>query len=695
MQARRLVARLLSLIVVFVALTLAGCSGTSSGGVNTVESPSLPLAEPDELNLAAPGELAALLSWPRVASYTEDDLIKHGRQFEPALPKNNVSVIADPVWFEPDWPAGGSAGLAYCCYSFAIPGYAEEPEVLLDWAIPPSDYSTVYVGLADWGLNCWRWFAENPDGPVALPSMEPYIDGAGQLMLIVAVASSESCNLRWIRVGSMPETIAQLDLSAHDGVAPLVLDLAGYNSDPGVGEIIYYEWDFEGDGEYDSESDFINFEVHIYDSPGDYNPGLRITTDYGVQATDSEQLHVVQGWDHSFGSIGNDYLAGVASDGEAIYCVGDSQYYDFDMLLLKYSMDGAFQWAHAWGGPTGSTSGEGVVVDGNGGAYTLARTKSFGLTDEGLALQKWGADGLPLWTTVWETANADQWVKMAVLDDAIYVIGALEEEGLLDSIAAKFDLSGNVVWAKRYGIPADDAGVDIAVVHPPGEGLQIHVVSSCEDPGPGGMIYCRFSSDGVLQDARQWTSVTDAVYPEAIHVSLLPAQVFIAGDIGGSDEETFLIEQVESGATIARAWTDNTGKVQYTYALCEVGGLLIIGRRFDGDPALMKVSKNGNLISASSYLLPDDQGWVEDLVPVYDKGLIVASSVNCGADGEWTPAALTARTITGSWAPVTISITDIVGTSSSPSGVLTVIVDGVHDAGGGGYDGLVSLAAVP
>ena len=126
-----------------------------------------------------------------------------------------------------------------------------------------------------------------------------------------------------------------------------------------------------------------------------------------------------------------------------------------------------------------------------------------------------------------------------------------------------------------------------------------------------------------------------------------------------------------------------------------MGGLLVIGRRYDGDPALLEVTKNGNLISASSYLLPDDQGWIEDLVPVYDKGLIVASTVNCGAIGEWTPVTLTARTIDGSWAPVTISVEDIVGTSSSPGGVLTVIVDGVHDTGGGGYDGFVSLAAVP
>ena len=206
------------------------------------------------------------------------------------------------------------------------------------------------------------------------------------------------------------------------------------------------------------------------------------------------------------------------------------------------------------------------------------------------------------------------------------------------------------------------------------------------------MIYCRFSSDGVLQDARQWTSVADAVHPAAIHVSLQPLQVFITGHTA---EESFLIEQVESGASVARAWTNSSGPSEEGRALCEVGGFLVIGGRFDGDPALMKVSKNGNLIGASAYAMLTDYGRVDNLAPVYDKGLLVAGSGTGGTSAEWTTATMTARTTAGSWAPVTISVANVVGTSSSPDGELTMIVDGVHDTGGGVNDGLVSLAAVP
>ena len=175
-------------------------------------------------------------------------------------------------------------------------------------------------------------------------------------------------------------------------------------------------------------------------------------------------------------------------------------------------------------------------------------------------------------------------------------------------------------------------------------------------------------------------------------MSLAPTQVFITGSTA---DESFLIEQVESGATVAKAWTNSSGPDEEGHALCEVGGFLVIGGRFDGDAALLKVSSNGNLVRAYSYLGVTAFGRVEGLVPIYDQGLIVAGGQNGGTSAEWTTATMTARTLAGSWAPVTISIGGITGTSSSPEGVLTLIADGVHDTGGGNSDALASLAPVP
>ncbi len=65
------------------------------------------------------------------------------------------------------------------------------------------------------------------------------------------------------------------------GDAPLQVDFSAIASDTD-GYIIRYEWDFDGDGIFDSDTGTVSDTFHIYINPGTYSPKVKITDDGGA-----------------------------------------------------------------------------------------------------------------------------------------------------------------------------------------------------------------------------------------------------------------------------------------------------------------------------------------------------------------------------------------------------------------------------
>ena len=59
--------------------------------------------------------------------------------------------------------------------------------------------------------------------------------------------------------------------------------------------IVKYEWDFDGDGEYDWESTETGLAYHIYDAPGSYNALFRVTDSHGNFSIDIIKVLVGEG----------------------------------------------------------------------------------------------------------------------------------------------------------------------------------------------------------------------------------------------------------------------------------------------------------------------------------------------------------------------------------------------------------------
>lgn len=89
---------------------------------------------------------------------------------------------------------------------------------------------------------------------------------------------------------------ADLQVSPEYGDAGLTADLDASASADADGEIVKYEWDFNGDGQYDSYGS-TPLATHSYNNFGLFAPKLRVTDDSGAQATATAELRVNEVFD--------------------------------------------------------------------------------------------------------------------------------------------------------------------------------------------------------------------------------------------------------------------------------------------------------------------------------------------------------------------------------------------------------------
>lgn len=91
--------------------------------------------------------------------------------------------------------------------------------------------------------------------------------------------------------GNPPTAVASINPS--NGQVPLAVNFTGVGSDKD-GQIVLYEWDFEGDGVFDFSSTTTGSTSHTYSSPGTFNALFRVTDNDGLTATASATATAVR-----------------------------------------------------------------------------------------------------------------------------------------------------------------------------------------------------------------------------------------------------------------------------------------------------------------------------------------------------------------------------------------------------------------
>jgi hypothetical protein len=87
-----------------------------------------------------------------------------------------------------------------------------------------------------------------------------------------------------------PVALLTVPQPVDDAPQEVLLDASG--SSDADGEILTFEWDFDGDGIFDANTGTNSTVQHTYETPGEFNPRVRVTDDDGAAAAEAQDLLV-------------------------------------------------------------------------------------------------------------------------------------------------------------------------------------------------------------------------------------------------------------------------------------------------------------------------------------------------------------------------------------------------------------------
>jgi Domain of unknown function (DUF5122) beta-propeller len=138
-----------------------------------------------------------------------------------------------------------------------------------------------------------------------------------------------------------------------------------------------------------------------------------------------------------------------------------------DVLLAKFNGNSSLVWIKTLGG-IGYDSGTALQVTSDGGYIVTGFTNSGTSFSDGL-LAKFGMDGNLTWAKTFGGTVGNIGSRVAALqitsDNGYIVAGATDSFGVggSDVLLAKFNMDGNLTWAKTLGGLNNDAGTALQV----------------------------------------------------------------------------------------------------------------------------------------------------------------------------------------------------------------------------------------
>ncbi len=181
---------------------------------------------------------------------------------------------------------------------------------------------------------------------------------------------------------------------------------------------------------------------------------------------------------------GNVYAAGQIEYTSVFDNHSVSSYGSHDILVVKYDRDGVIKWIHSAGGQGGDVA-NGMSIDASHNTYIageVEKTANFGsgifLISSGandIFLAKYNIGGNIVWAKRWGNTGNDKALSVAVAENGdCFITGYFSEtisigstqlssSGSRDIFIAKINSNGNVQWAKKAGGNGDDKGLGISL----------------------------------------------------------------------------------------------------------------------------------------------------------------------------------------------------------------------------------------
>ena len=151
---------------------------------------------------------------------------------------------------------------------------------------------------------------------------------------------------------------------------------------------------------------------------------------------------------------GNNFKDGgnsiVVDSSDNLYVAGYTQNTtdDNDILLLKYNLNGEYQWNRTWGGDEFVTA-RGITIDKYGDIYVVGDIV-YNVYNDQIVILKYNETGKLIWNKTWGNQN---WVESAseieVDSDGNFYIAGMREQSY--GILLKFNNSGSLIWQRSWG----------------------------------------------------------------------------------------------------------------------------------------------------------------------------------------------------------------------------------------------------
>lgn len=704
---------------------LTGCGGSHATAIDARPGAAgAPLALPSVqapgslpagagFALPAPSTLTGKLAKPapavRHVSFAEADVRKDGNAFGALLPQNHAIADGANATFTPNWinnKVSAPADLAYCTYAFTVPGYNRNAQVRLAWGIPPADFRNTWIGLAHWSADRWEWYRDTATGQINVPSLAPYFDIGGNLLVVVVRIGTDLSSLSEVRLGGLPP-IAAFSATPRRGKIPLTVNFDATASDAAEGTIVKHEWDYDGNGVYDEDTGAVAMAMNNYILNGGWQATLRVTNTLGITATASVLIQVGP-WLHTLGRNADDafYSVAAATTGE-IYAVGFTHETrvsgDADLLLLtKWSPEGALVWAKAWDSGFPGAYGYDLAVDSAGNIDVVGKIAVGDFDTQGL-YQQWTPDGALTWSYQFGDAEWESLNTLAVDGTELYCAGTKMDSGATDVMAVSVFGDGTIDWASEYYAPSPDYPVDSALRWNFSSGNNAYYVLAQHDASNSPMLL-HYTLGMSLVEGKIYGDGLNNYYAKSLLVSQnavdLTTTLYVAGQASHAGGDAVFLSCADGAYNIQHQ------SVSYRVA-ATVGGM-IFGNSGDilicgSEPGIDAGSNygfvwrfgadSGSLFSADLY---DNGGTSSHIAsPVWTPdGMLVAGDA-ASAGGSWTTINPSTFTPTASWS-------DGPGTSAlvtlAPSYIGGEIKDWsapVLDTGGGTADALLALRELP
>lgn len=263
-------------------------------------------------------------------------------------------------------------------------------------------------------------------------------------------------------------------------------------------------------------------------------------------------------WVKSWGGSQYEYLYAIEFAGpDSIYLTGYTSSFSDQGLLLNYDLDGNLQWAKTyalWGSWLEDLKLNGAFLYGVG-------------SNSDFIISKYDLSGNFIWGKSWDSSGYEAAPKLAIdLNGNLVVAGTIQGvvPGLNEVVTLKLDADGNLLWAKSWDGADDDFSYCVTI----DSSGNIYVGGETQSFGGGytDALLLKYDSSGNLQWARTW-GLTEGEYVNAVAIDYngnLVAAAVTRSFLVATDELLLLTYDPNGNLLSARS-RGNAGSPSYPY----------------------------------------------------------------------------------------------------------------------------------